>query len=282
MKIMFSLFFIACLISAIFSSTDSYKIQFKGDLKFYGCTTDLANNDIYGFQFSATTSGFTKDQTFKVLLEDPSYMFAQCQVPTSEEGVSATIVCPIYAQYFPLLEPKIIKIPAELTIFDNENPIEVEGWKEAATFEMKECFPKFSYEFNQGENVAFSVAELEDGTKILTSTGSFSPLVENKQLTSGDQYLINPLVFVDSGYDFIECNIIPFNEVNGGEDQISCKVKGTKKVVFFPTITTIDLLENSPELIKLNIYKEVSLSKETSYGSFVKYSSLLLLSLFLL
>lgn len=288
MKIIFSLFFIACLIPAIFSATEQYLIEFEGDLKAIECT-ERKEDEVwyYGFQFSAIITGFPQEESFKILLEDPSYMFAQCEVPKAEgeEGIEGIIYCYILADQFPLLKQKQIKIPTLLTIFDQINTIRIENWV-GATVDINDfCYLPFSYEFNQGANVPFNVTFQEDGTKILTSTGSFlTP--ENKKLTSSDGFLISPFAFVDSNYQIIQCHIYP---ANGGEDQIICAVNGEKKVVFFPTITQIDLLDNKGDYVKLDIYQEVSISKKeeeeddgTSYASFVKLSSLLLLSLFLL
>lgn len=270
MKIIYSLFFIASLIPAIFGSTEEYLIQVNGELQPIPCTPQEEGKTYYGFSFPALVSGFDKAVSFKFLLDEPNdYMYVQCDVELSLEESSQLIYCYVLAYFFPLFDSTKISVPSYLNIFEN-NFVRIEGWKGGQVDIGSACYIQHAYEFIQGADVPFTVTDEGNGFKTLTSTGSFVGAQLKSGLTSTDPYDIKPVAFVDSNYQNIPCEILP---ANGGDDQITCTVQGTKKVVFFPTTTYSELAEN---YVKFNVYQEVSL-----YGSFVKLSSILLLSLFL-
>lgn len=270
MKIIYSLFFIVSLIPAIFGKTEEYFIQVNGDFQPIPCSNDGEGHFYYGFSFPALVSGFPEGVSFKFLLDEPNdYMYVQCDVLASPEETSQQINCYVSTYYFPLYDSTKIYVPSYLNIFEG-NYVTIEGWKGGEVDIGSTCYIQHGYEFIQGANVPFTVTDEGNGYKTLTSTGSFVEAQLKNRLTVTDPYSIKPVAFVDSNYQSIPCDIYP---ANGGDDQIICTVEGTKKVVFFPTTAYSEILQS---YVKFNVYQEVSL-----YGSFVKLSSILLLSLFL-
>ena len=270
MKIIYSLFFIVSLIPTIFGSSEEYFIKVDGELQPIPCTFKEQSGTYYGFYFPATVSGFPEDVSFKFLLDEPNdYMYVTCDVKTSIQETSQNIICYVLAYYFPLYDYTIISVPSKLNIFEG-GYVKIAGWNGGQVNIGTTCNIEYGYEFIQGDNVPFTVTDDGNGFKTLTSTGSFVEAQLKSGLTGTDPYSIKPLAFVDTNYQNIPCDIYPGN---GGDDQIICTVEGTKKVVFFPTTTYSDLAQS---YVKFDVHQEVTL-----YGSFVRLSSILLLSLFL-
>ena len=275
MKI-YSLLFLFCLVQIIFSKSEDYYIEPIGELQAIDCFPNEENSIYYyGFTFLALTSGFPKDESFYIFLDDPKHSFAQCNVNAVTAELEQQIYCYVIANHFPLFDIKSIVVPNVIKLGEENKHIQIENWKGGEVPIPSACYMPYTYEYTQNQNEIFTVTdnsdETQEDTKVLTAYGSFQSFsFSNNKLTSSE-YTIRPPVIVDDDFTNIDCTISP---ANGGEDLIECTVKGQKRVVFFPTMA----MESSTlgEYIKFNVDQEVSL-----YGSFIKLSSILLLSLFL-
>ena len=147
MKIIYSLFFIASLIPAIFGSTEEYLIQVNGELQPIPCSPQAEGKTYYGFSFPALVSGFDKAVSFKFLLDEPNdYMYVTCDVELSLEESSQQIYCYVLAYFFPLFDSTKISVPSLLNILDN-NFVRIEGWKGGQVDIGSACYIQHAYEF---------------------------------------------------------------------------------------------------------------------------------------
>lgn len=270
MKI-FSYLFLFCLAQIVFSKTEDYYIQPNGPLVANDCFQDQEGNYKYGFYFSAMTSGFPLGDKFYITLDEPKHAFVECIVnPVTEETVQL-IACNAQAAFFPLFDIRSIVVPSVINLEKEKQYIQIENWKGGEVELHEACYLPFTYEFTQNKDEIFTVIDLADGydTKTLSGYGSFQPVYTNNKLTSTD-YIIRPSVILDNEYKNIDCTISP---ANSGEDLIECTFTGKDRVIFFPTMA---IEKNLGEYVRFNVEQEVSL-----YGSFIKLSSILLLSLLL-
>lgn len=272
-KINLVVFLFAFLFQTIFSASENNVVTIEGYENFIGCQT-YQNDIVYGFVFKAKTEGFKADYTyFRFLLGAPDYAYAECAIPASNEDTQL-IQCFILASVFPLFGITKFILPQNIQIFGNTEEIYLENWSILSGLEINigtECFVEYDYMYAVNDEAPYYVTENEDGTKMVSTQGSFSE-IQNNRLGNGVEYRVEFYAFVDTGFTPITCLIYPYS--NGGEDEINCIINGYKKVVFFPTIAAEKTILN--KYIRMNMYREVSL-----VGSFIKLTGMIFLSLLL-
>lgn len=270
MKI-FLMIFLFCLAQIVFSKSEDYYIEPNGPLVPIDCIQAADGIYYYGFYFPAMTSGFPKDDSFYIPLDEPKHAFAECSVNAVTGETQQQIECYVNSIYFPLFTIKSLVVPSVIKLEEDKKYIQIENWQGGVLQLQKTCYLPYTYEYIQSPNQRFEVTDLADGTntKILTGYGTFQPYSSNNKLTV-TEYTIRPSVLLDNEYKNIDCIVSP---ANGGEDSIECTVKATQSVSFFQTMAYEN---NLGEYVRFNVEQEVSL-----YGSFIKLSSILLLSLFL-
>lgn len=270
MKI-FSIIFLFCLAQIVFSKSEDYYIEPIGTLTPIDCITGGDGNLYYGFYFQAITSGFPQGDSFYITLDEPKHAFAECSVEPVTAETQQQIECYVKALFFPLFNIQSLVVPSVIKLEEKKQYIQIENWKGGVLELQKVCYIPYTYEYTQSQNERFEVTDLADGTdtKILTGYGTFQSSYSNNKLTA-TEFTIRPPVLLDNEYKNIDCIVSP---ANGGEDSIECTVTGTQSVSFFPTLAYEN---NLGEYVRFNVEQDVSL-----YGSFIKLSSILLLSLFL-
>ena len=279
MKKFYLLFLFTCLVQTIFSATEERTVQFKQYVNFIDCQ-QYGNDVVFGFAFTALTSGFTQETSFKFLLGDPSYASAKCDIPITIEGEEQLIKCYISAITFPLMGSTKFTLPEYIDIYETSDNLEiyledVESLKGVPIDIGSECYPQHNFNYIIAQDAPFYIEEDDYGKKIVSVTGTFEDTKGLRLLSDdSDSYTVNLKAFVDSYYKDLVCKIIRAFS-NGGEDQFICTVDGQKKVVFFPTIGTIPV-ENDYDYVYLGIYREVSL-----VSSFIKLTGMIFLSLLL-
>lgn len=273
-KINLVVFLFAFLFQTIFSSSENYVVTIEGFENIIECKP-YQNDVVYGFNFFAKTEGFKAEYTyFKFLLGNPDYAYANCAIPPSNEQTQI-IQCFISASLFPLFGRTNFFLPKDIQIFDNEIEIYLENWSILSGSEINivtECFVEYDYMYAVSETEPYYVSENEDGTKMVSTQGSFSDMQSNRLGSTDIEYRVQFYAFVDTGFELITCLIYPYS--NGGEDEINCIINGQKKVVFFPTIAAENQALN--RYIRMNMHREVSL-----LGSFIKLTGMIFLSLLL-
>lgn len=274
MKNILKILFFVCFIQAIFCSGEDYytiTVQ-EGGLSSDGCT-DITS---FVFYIKVITSGFLEPYTFPMFLQNPSYAFATCTIPATQEG-EQFITCVIDTTIFALYAGYQVTLPATLT----SSSISIEQWENVGgyTLELKtDCLvPNAAYSFEPDSGSTFNFEYYnEKGNPVISHYGTFTSLEYSKNyLTETEsQFFLSVNYYSDEKLKQANCEIDAYN-LNSGDpvDKIFCEVEG-KEAIFFPTwakeTTTVDI----PYYIGVNLYGKVNL-----LGSYLKISALLLLSL---
>lgn len=270
MKAIQSIFFFAFLIHAILGSEDLYVITVQDTGAYlYGCE----NNGLY-FYIDVKTSGFTSVNKFELLLKDPFYMKANCEIPPSIDGETQQISCVVNLFTYPLITVKTIVLPDYLRF----EGVVVENWEKALVNSLElsnYCVPEYSIGFLKEEK-GFSWSYDEKGQKILKGYGSLIyPLASLNDLNEEyTLYNIQPNIYADSQLTYADCNIYDYN-TNSGDVEIHCAVLADKEVILFPT-----LIKDAQQNIWLfNVNENIYLSGNILSSSYLKLFGLLLLLL---
>lgn len=286
MKGLFTLLFVILIQTCLNSGDTAIIIPKENNLKEEGCTQDKKN---YGFSFFATTSGFGQGSTFSFYCEDTNYNYFTCEVPQTEEGKEQKISCWAYTDTFPLLDTtNVVTLPKTLSYKE----ISIKGWenlRRELTFGFCSLLEPTS-EFKPSEVISTTCTK--DLNNEVTITGSFTGNLEGKKifLTSTEDYTtyyFEPPLLVDNKIAKAICNIYAFSQNSGEGDQLKCIIDGKDYAQFFDIAQALQLVENSgDEVVRIRKGEPFKL-KDCHNGSddkssFIKLSSLLLISLFLI
>lgn len=284
MKGLYTLLFVILIQTCLNASESVINIPEDSRLEVAGCTADSKN---YGFGFEAYTSGFGKDSKLYFYCSDSNYNYFECDIPESKEGEKQTISCWSDTSIFPLLDQqnKVI-LPESLSFPD----FKIEGWenlKRELTFGFcSQVIPTNTFTVN-GD---FSLSCDNSHNNVVSTTGLFEDNLQDKKvfLTSSEEesttYYFEPPLVVDSNIARANCKVFVYNQ-NASTDKLECVIDGKEVAKFFDTAVPLKILEGTEELIirmkPSNAFK-LQLCDTTSKSSFIKLSSLLLISLFLL
>ena len=271
-NILKTLFFI-CFIQAIFCSGEDYytiTVQ-EGGLSSVGCP-DITS---FVFYIKVITSGFVEPYTFPMFLENPSYAFASCTIPITQEG-EQYITCEIDTTKFALYAGYQVTLPATLT----SSTIKIENWGYVGglSFTLStDCVIQAAYLFEPDSQSTFNFEYYnEKGNPIVSHYGTFEELGINKNyLTESEsQFYVYPYYYSDEQLKQAYCEIYSYN-LNSADpvDKILCEVEG-HEAIFFPTVAQESTSSTNPIFIRLNLLAKINL-----LGSYLKISALLLLSL---
>lgn len=284
MKGLYTLLLFAFFIQTCLNSTDEGLVITIGEdnqLTVIDCT-----NDQYGFAFGAYTSGFVGETTLTFYLDSLNSNQFKCTIPETIDQKLQTIECYADARIFPIYETANIFLPKSLTF----PGVEIVGWDLLSSQEIpfQTCLPILPTNLFTSKEVS-STCDLENGYNVVTSIGSFTtnPTDTKVFLTSTDPeyttYELYTYAYVDDQIKSVNCNIFVLNSENGGEDQLKCAVVGQSKGFFLDTVAPLKLADNSNSeegAVRIKINQEFTL--QYCKSMFIKLSSLLLISLFLL
>ena len=274
-----------CLIqfNVSLESTD-YSFKFSSFQK-GGC---FDGGRFYNFTISGKAEGLENNEAIGILLEEPGYISAICQLTKSQAtnaGEEDVFKCQIDTKRYAL-----VKANTELKFRNSPDSISTDrvprptftGWEEMTKnpiLDSVQCYYPYNYQLNLFLDKGIERKFISGSKQELKFTGAYE--TKTNSLKKTDKYKISPFLVVDSVLKQAECTITPeeTTESNSSETpcSVSCTLEGSKTAQFFDTIISWDTEQNSGEYVFIPKTQAIALSK----SSFLKLSAFLLLSLLL-
>ena len=208
----------------------------------------IPKQNIFNIYLYADMNGFNSEEKLTLILKKPSYIYAKCTIPKSDDGSSDQyILCNIDTIKFPFIDLNIITLPDEF-IKTPSFEYGIFGWENInKEIQTKKCSSNYDISFTP-----INILDIEcysNGYNAFIADGN---LISNDKLNikSLKIYKFNINAIIDSQYDNIPCEIFPPDSSNINS-RIYCYSNAKNYAEIFPTISKY---ENSQGNIYINIF----------------------------
>ena len=275
------LLIILAFLSIVKCSTDKTVTIEDGIITVSDACMGQENPFSYTFYISISTEGFEEDYNFKMLLAQPSYAFAECTIfapqlgPIRSTSESEQMKCTISMIMFPLTGPVYLDASYDAAGED----FVLLGWNEVigknyiVKNDENDCHPPIGYLFTPGSYIDQCTSEKGVHDLSVMGTLTIAPGYEFTRALS-----ITPYLLVDSTkYRGALCTLNYIPENSGEDYELRCQFEDGLSAQFFPTLP-YDSEDNS---LFVWISQSNPMELKNCFSSFIKLSSLILLSLLL-